>query len=245
MHAIVMIFIPSSAEIQDEEIESSRIIFRCPCPSPGRKNYSVPNGASCLTLCIVHTDHAHFCCCLQRRRRKMAKIRRSLLHAGRYVRRYECDRDTFFTTVLRNSRRKDRYVSCVCAMHGTCTRSTKPTCVVIAKTRFPAISVLKREKFDFGAPTKLSAEYCSALGTRLTPSAIDAKLNEASTIRVNCCNRRGFRRHVHSKWKKRHFTPLAKNIKKTTGNENPDLGTWTFLVVLVRLVPPASRSAGK
>ena len=158
MHAIVIIFIPSCAEIQDEEIESSRIILRCPCPLLGRKNYNVPSGASCITLCIVDKDHAHFCCCLQRRRREMAKFRRSPLHAVRYLGRYECDRDHFFTTVLRNSRRKDRYVSRVCAMRGTCARSTKPKCVAIAKTRFPAISVLKREKFDFGAPTNLSAE---------------------------------------------------------------------------------------
>ena len=153
-----MIFIPSCADIQDEEIESSRIILRCPCPLLGRKNYNVPSGASCITLCIADEDHAHFCCCLQRRLRKMAKLRRSPLHAVRYLWRYRCDRDHFFTTVLRNSRRKDRYVSRVCAMHWTCALLTKPKCIVIAKTRFPAISVLKREKFDCRAPTNQSAK---------------------------------------------------------------------------------------
>ena len=151
MHAIVMIFIPSCAEIQDEEIESSRIILRCPCPLPRRKIYSVPYSASCVTLCIVDKDHAHFCSGLQRRLRKMANFRRSPLHAGRYLGRYKCDHDNFCTTVLRNSRRKDRYVSRVWAMHVTCTASSKPKCVVIAKNRFPAISVLNCEKFDFGA----------------------------------------------------------------------------------------------
>ena len=139
------------AKFQDEEIESSRLTLRCPCSLLGRKNYSVPNGASCINAFIVDRDHTHFCCCLQRRRRKMAKFRRSLLHAGRYLGRYKCDHDNFFTTVLRNSRRKDRYVSRVWAMHVTCKGSTKPKCVVIAKTRFLAISVLKCEFSTFGA----------------------------------------------------------------------------------------------
>ena len=52
MHAIAIIFIPYFADIQDEEIESSRIILRCPCPLLGRKNYSVPSGASRITLCV-------------------------------------------------------------------------------------------------------------------------------------------------------------------------------------------------
>ena len=108
----------------------------------------------------------------------MAKFRRSPLHAGRYLGRYICDHDNFFTTVLRNSRRKDRYVSRVRAMHGTYTASTKPKCVVIAKNRFPAISVLKCKFSTFGGPRAPLYNKKPLIWTRFTPIKFYWKLKD-------------------------------------------------------------------
>ena len=104
-------------------------LYIFPLPVPFTRSTKLPSPQkrkmhkSCIAVCTVEKDHTHFCSGLQRRWREMAKFPRSLLYAVRYLWCYKCDHNNFFTTVLRNSRQKDRYVSRVWAMHGTCTRS--------------------------------------------------------------------------------------------------------------------------
>ena len=130
MDAILMNFIPSRSYFQDQQICTFRFFVRIPYPSLGRQNYIAPNAhIHNARKHAVHGRHALYacvCCGKQQRWRKSAKFPRSLLYAERLLGRYSSDPDNFFTSVLRNSRRTNRYVARVCAMCGTCTRSTKP-----------------------------------------------------------------------------------------------------------------------
>ena len=141
---IFIIFRPSCAEIQYEQIGTSRIIFRRLCAYRGWQNYSVPKSA----MLLHNARQRQFCCCLQRRWRKMSKIACSSIYADPYLERYWRDRREIFTTVLRDSRRKKRYVARNRAMRGTCTRSTRAECAVFRENQTPCISVLKREFFS-------------------------------------------------------------------------------------------------
>jgi len=82
-------------------------------------------------------------------------------------------------TVLRNSRRKDRYVARFRAMRGTCTRSTIAKCAIFRENRIPCISVLKREIFSKKWLWGPHAPLCNKTPlwvNGLTPISIDWKL---------------------------------------------------------------------
>ena len=206
------------------KIESFRMIFRCMCPLSGRQNRSTPNRA-------LFKLHYAICCfhCLQRLAAEMTQNRavHCMLHAGQYLGRYKSDHDVFFTVMLRNSRRKSRYVPRVWVMHGTCTRSDgrqnrSASCLrkIVSQTQITDDHYLWRLR----VPRATLYYEKPLLRKMFAPIKIYWKLKyESSDVPTM-----GRSLRTRSNLKLAKIAPLAKNILKTTGNGNPVSGLWTF-----------------